>query len=540
MIIVGVCVRGSGEQFEAKAGPALRRVLGPEDRLVTRSGDGMGIAVVYNEVIAQARSELACEGVVLLHDDVEVLDPDFRAKTLAALREPYVGVVGVVGGRGLVDAKWWNARVTAGRVFESRHLQDLGPAHADVDVVDGLFLALAPAAVARLNVDDGLPLFHGYDVDLCLQARDLGLRVVVRQIDLLHRTKGGFGDKAAFAQANDRVMERHAAWFTALSLAERARPLVRAGQRNARSGARRALRYAARVVRRPEQVSASDRVSMPPNAAPEAALARCVACGESLAVLEETGSHGPSLLPCTRCGSKTVWPPPGRQVETDGLWEQRYGGQRLARRPDWFAEARQRLDWILLLQPEGVLVEVGSGTGEFAKVALDAGFDTYAVEPSLWAAHQAGELGVRVHTGTLAGWRQAHPGLQADVVALWHVLEHAPDPLDLIRDVAAATRPGGYVAVEVPNGMSSECERLGVQWDSAQPDDHVILFSPQGLRMLTEAAGLEVVELLEISDRLYAGGDAWRRRRNTALVGGYSWPPKDLLRMVARRPVVQT
>jgi hypothetical protein len=96
------------------------------------------------------------------------------------------------------------------------------------------------------------------------------------------------------------------------------------------------------------------------------------------------------------------------------------------------------------------------------------------------------------------------------------------------------------VAVEVPNGMSSECERLGVQWDSAQPDDHVILFSPQGLRMLTEAAGLEVVELLEISDRLYAGGDAWRRRRNIALVGGYSWPPKDLLRMVARRPVVQT
>ena len=76
-------------------------------------------------------------------------------------------------------------------------------------------------------------------------------------------------------------------------------------------------------------------------------------------------------------------------MESDGIWVGQYGGQRLARRPVWFAEARQRLDWILLRQPDGVLVEVGAGTGEFAKVALDAGFDTYAVEPSLWAAHQA-------------------------------------------------------------------------------------------------------------------------------------------------------
>jgi len=68
--------------------------------------------------------------------------------------------------------------VTAGRVFESRHLQDLGVPHADVDVVDGLFLALAPPAFERLSVDEGLAFFHGYDIDLCLQARQSGLRVV--------------------------------------------------------------------------------------------------------------------------------------------------------------------------------------------------------------------------------------------------------------------------------------------------------------------------------------------------------------------------
>ncbi len=510
-------------------------------------GDGQGIPRVYNAILAAARSERDCEGVVLLHDDVEIIDPDFRAKTLAALREPEVGVVGVVGGRGLVDAQWWTARVTAGRVFESRHLQDLGVPHADVDVVDGLFLALAPPAFERLSVDEGLAFFHGYDIDLCLQARESGLRVVVRQIDLLHRTKGGFGDEIAFAQANDRLMDRHPQWFTALTPAERARPLLGVGRRKARSVAGRLLRYAAAAVR------GARRRSEPADHVPSPAAATidpttdptvmdtgvCVACGERLNIPASTATAEATLFPCPRCGSKTVWPPPSRQIETAGIWEQRYGGQRLARRPDWFAEARQRLDWILLRQPDGVLVEVGAGTGEFAKVALDAGFDTYAVEPSLWAAHQAQDLGARVHAGTLDDWRLANPGLQADVVAMWHVLEHAPHPLDLMRDVAAVTRPGGLVVLEVPNGASSECERLGVQWDGTQPDDHVILFSPEGLRLLTESVGLEVVELMEIPDRLYSGGDSWRRRRNTALVEGYAWPPKDLLRMVARRPVDQ-
>lgn len=547
MIIAGVCFGGDGRRFRHVVGPSLKRALADGDRVVALAGDGRGIPAIYNEVFQIGRSREDCEGIVLLHDDVQLLDPDFRAKVIASLSEPNVGVVGVVGGRGLIDAQWWNARETAGRVFESRHLQDLGAPRAEVD---GLFLALSPTAFRQITVDVGLPLFHGYDVDICLQARDLGLRVVVRQIELMHRTKGGFGDERAYAQANARLLARHSEWFTPLTPIERGRAGLIRGRHEARRVARGVRRRGTAAVGR-IAATLTDRATAPVAVAvpqgpghPETSVERpatevcvCVACQTSLTSPTSPADPRPDLLRCPTCGSRTIWPRPGRHVQTDGIWQQQYGGQRLVRRADWFAEGRQRIEWILLRQPEGVLVEVGAGTGEFAKVAQDAGFDTYAVEPSSWAVGHARELGVPVFEGTLDQWAAAHPGLLADVVALWHVLEHVSDPRSLMRDAAAITRPGGLVVLEVPNGASTECERLGIEWDATQPNDHVILFSPQGLRTVAAAAGLEVVEVLEIPDRLYGGADAWRRRRNTALVNNDPWPPKDLLRMIAHRPL---
>ena len=44
--------------------------------------------------------------------------------------------------------------------------------------------------------------FHGYDADICFQARAAGKRVVVDEIAVVHHTKGGYGDMAAYAACN--------------------------------------------------------------------------------------------------------------------------------------------------------------------------------------------------------------------------------------------------------------------------------------------------------------------------------------------------
>jgi SAM-dependent methyltransferase len=537
MLLVGSPVVADGVRFKEITLPSLERVLDADDAVLSSTGDIRGIAAVYNDFVLQARARPDCEALVLLHDDVEIVDPNFRGKVLGAVGEADVGVVGVVGGADLCSAEWWGARRRAGRVFETRGSIEVGPPRADVDVVDGLFLAVSPRAFGALRFDeDTCPRFHGYDVDYCLQARAAGLRVVVRPIDLLHRTKGGYGDKAAFNDAAAALTEKWSTRIRPATPAERARALPATVRSSARYRVRRLkqLAHAARSATR--SVIGSPARESQPSALAVPSDARCLACGEPLAPERFRAPADPQAVVCDACGSGLTWPPPAREVESDGLWVERYGDSRLARRDNWFSEARTRLEWIKLYLPEGCLLEVGCGTGEFTKVAEDEGYDAYGVEPSEWAASHARALDVAVDTGFLSDWIARHPGLHPDGICLWHVLEHSPDPLAFLKEIVSVLQPGGHLFLEVPNFGSSAAARLGMTWDCAQPGDHFVHYTPEGLGRLLDRAGFSQVQLLPISWRIYLSDSAWRARRNAALLGREDWPPLDLLRGVARVP----
>lgn len=532
MLLVGSAVVANGARFTDITLPSLERVLAPEDVVLTSTGDARGVAAVYNDFIREARSRPGCEALVLLHDDVEVVDPNFRAKALAAVSEEDVGVVGVVGGAGLSSADWWGARRRAGRLFETRGAIEAGVTRADVDVVDGLLLLVAPRAFRTLRFDEAAcPRFHGYDVDFCLQARASGLRVVVRPIELLHRTKGGYGDRDAFTQSAQAISAKWPGWILPPSPVERARRLERAGRAAVRRQSRRfrrALHAARSAVVTVRKDGATPVLAAPPD--------HCPACGGPHRPDAFAAPMEPRAVVCASCGTGVTWPPPGRLVEGEGLWAERYGDTRLARRENWFSEARKRIEWVQLYLPEGCLLELGCGTGEFTKVAQDNGYDAYGVEPSQWAARHARALDIAVENGFLSDWERRYPGLRPDGVCLWHVLEHVPDPLGLLQEVAATLKPGGHLFLEVPNFASTAALRLGMNWDCAQPADHFVHYTPEGLSRLLARAGFEQVELLPIAWRIYLSGPSWRAGRNAALLQRQEWPPLDLLRCLARSP----
>jgi len=209
-------------------------------------------------------------------------------------------------------------------------------------------------------------------------------------------------------------------------------------------------------------------------------------------------------------------------------------------RENWFREARLRTDWLQLHLVDGTLLEVGCGTGEFLKVSQDQGFDVYGVEPSRWAADEARQLGVEVEAGFVSDWVARYPGLRPHAVALWHVLEHVPTPEEFLRELAAIIRPSGLLVLEVPNFGSSKARRLGLDWSSAQVNDHYFHFTPDGLSQLLVRAGFEMVQLLPIADRIYGSAESWRRDRNGALLDGHEWPPLELLRAVAHTPATSS
>lgn len=517
--------------------PSIMRTAEQADVILARGGSD-GISHAYNSFIADACALTECEALVLLHDDVEIIDRNFRAKILAALRKADVGVVGVVGGLHLTSLAWWDARQLAGQVLESRGPIDFGHPWAEVHAVDGLLLVISPRAFRDTMFDEeSFPRFHGYDVDYCLAVRRSGLRVMVAPIELVHRTVGGYGATAAYKAADQALRAKWRSEVRPRTALERAAATCRLLGARARRGARGVRRL---LFPAPHMTAGGSNALAGDDLAPTAAASReadlgCPCCEGDLVGDRELPRDHRQILVCASCGTGVSSPPPAREVEGDGIWTESYGGTRLSRRATWIAEAQRRVDWLELYASEGLLLEVGCGTGEFLKVATDAGFEAYGVEASHWAAEEARKLNQRVETGLVADWRLTYANFQVDVVALWHVLEHVPLARGLLLELLDVLKPGGLLVLEVPNFSSTEAQRLGVAWPMAQLSDHFVHFTPLGLGEMFSSSGYEVHDIIPMTRRVYSTQSSWLRERNEFIMNRRPWPPLDLVRVVARK-----
>jgi 2-polyprenyl-3-methyl-5-hydroxy-6-metoxy-1,4-benzoquinol methylase len=94
------------------------------------------------------------------------------------------------------------------------------------------------------------------------------------------------------------------------------------------------------------------------------------------------------------------------------------------------------------------LLDVGAGGGEVVYAAQKLGFDAIGLEPNQGYSEFARDhYGVRVETIHLDQLEEQ----DFDVITMFHVLEHLPNPARAIEFVYWKLRPGGYLMIEVPN-----------------------------------------------------------------------------------------
>jgi GT2 family glycosyltransferase len=60
------------------------------------------------------------------------------------------------------------------------------PSPGEVDSIDGIVIVLSPWAVRELRFDESLGSLHGYDFDICMQARAAGKKVVTADFRAIH------------------------------------------------------------------------------------------------------------------------------------------------------------------------------------------------------------------------------------------------------------------------------------------------------------------------------------------------------------------
>jgi hypothetical protein len=78
-----------------------------------------------------------------------------------------------------------------------------------VDAIDGFVMAMSPWAVRELRFDESLGKLHGYDLDMCLQARAAGRKVITEDFRVVHHHSLELtSDIESWIEAHIRVAEK--------------------------------------------------------------------------------------------------------------------------------------------------------------------------------------------------------------------------------------------------------------------------------------------------------------------------------------------
>ena len=223
MIIFGTAIT-SAEQHERFAAPGIARVREPDSKIYAHQTTG-SVFRNYNLMLDLARDEPDLEALVILHQDTELLDdPEFGSKIRAALADPDVAIIGCVGAIGVRSIAWWQGAVTwasfihryeelgGGEVTAMTFSDDTTPLFAElgeVDSIDGFLMVLSPWAVRNLRFDESLGRLHGYDFDICCQARAAGKKVVTADLKAIHHhSLDLISDPDTWTEAYIRIAEK--------------------------------------------------------------------------------------------------------------------------------------------------------------------------------------------------------------------------------------------------------------------------------------------------------------------------------------------
>jgi 2-polyprenyl-3-methyl-5-hydroxy-6-metoxy-1,4-benzoquinol methylase len=141
----------------------------------------------------------------------------------------------------------------------------------------------------------------------------------------------------------------------------------------------------------------------------------------------------------------------------------------------------------------GRLLEIGPGIGAFARAAVLAGFDVTTIEMDAdCCRYIESVVGARAICSDRP--EQALSLLEPfDAVAMWHVIEHVPDPWALLEQAASRLVPGGALILAMPNPESLQFRLLGRNWCHIDAPRHLYLIPAAATIEKAEALGLRHV-----------------------------------------------
>ena len=152
--------------------------------------------------------------------------------------------------------------------------------------------------------------------------------------------------------------------------------------------------------------------------------------------------------------------------------------------------AKRLMDRVRAAHPaSNCLLEVGSGGGQFLELAAPHFTHVYGVEICAGICTRALPTNVTLFERRLETINPAELAVPANVIVLWDVIEHFPDPRAVMELLGRLAAPGCLIFLTTGNVASPIAHMLGKHWRLITPLEHYSFFAPATMRRLLATAG---------------------------------------------------
>ena len=141
--------------------------------------------------------------------------------------------------------------------------------------------------------------------------------------------------------------------------------------------------------------------------------------------------------------------------------------------------------------PNGKGLDIGCGNGKFIRDMNFLGWQFEGVEFNPIAVDICRQAGLKVFHGDLH--TAAFMDNSFNLVTARQVIEHIPDPVNFMNEIARILKSGGRLLLKTPNSKALGRRWFGMFWFANEIPRHLVLFCPANLNMLAERFGFRQI-----------------------------------------------
>lgn len=161
---------------------------------------------------------------------------------------------------------------------------------------------------------------------------------------------------------------------------------------------------------------------------------------------------------------------------------------------------KKRMQTVLRYKDNGKILDIGCAAGFFLKVASDFGWQVYGSDLSPFAKKYCYDrYAIDISIDGLGG--KDYPDNFFDVVTMWEVFEHFPEPSLYLYEAHRILKKGGYIFISTPNidtWLYKCAKKHWVGFNKAK--EHLCYFSPKTITAFLRKSGFRIIRINPRSD----------------------------------------